>query len=241
MFTGIIEEVGVVRAVRSSGTWMRLEIAASKVLDDITMGASIAVDGCCLTAVEWGDGWWAADAVPETLRRSTLGTLRVGDRVNLERPLAAVSRLGGHIVLGHVDATVPLLGATVLDPADAGDGAVELTFGLPAALALYVVDKGSVALNGVSLTVAGIGRDERGRGTFGVALIPHTRSATTLGAKEPGDLVNLELDYVAKLVAKMVQPYRSEDPTVGFGFDAGLTDPLGDRGDLLGLFPGGVA
>jgi riboflavin synthase len=229
MFTGIIEEVGRVRAVQPSGTWVRLEIEATTVLQDISVGASISVDGCCLTAIDWGDDWWLADAVPETLRRSTLGALVPGDRVNLERPVAAVTRLGGHIVLGHVDATVPLLREDVLDPADAGKGAVELTFGLPAALAPYLVDKGSVALDGISLTVSGIGRDERGRATFSVAIIPHTRTVTTLGSRRRGDRVNVELDYVAKLVARMVQPYRSEDPGA-FGVDA----------DLASLLSGGV-
>lgn len=209
MFTGIVEELATVRAVTPSGPCVRLVIEAERVLDDVSLGASIAVNGCCLTVVEWGDGWWAADAVPETLRRTNLGRLAAGSRVNLERPLGATARLGGHVVLGHVDATIPLLTVTPLD-ADAPDtGTVELTFGLPAAFAPLVVEKGSVALDGISLTVATVGRDERGRHTFGVAVIPHTRAVTTLGERAPGDVVNFEADYLAKLVARLVEPYGS--------------------------------
>ena len=208
MFTGIIEELGHVRDRFAAGACERFVIAASTVLDDVTLGASIAVNGACLTVVEWGADWWAADAVPETLRRTNLGALAIGDPVNLERPLAATARLGGHIVLGHVDATVPLLERRILDPAAPDDGTVELTFGLPAALAPFVVEKGSVALDGISLTVASVGRDGRGRHTFDVAVIPHTRQVTTLGVRIPGDVVNFEADYLAKVVARLAEPYR---------------------------------
>ena len=208
MFTGIIEELGHVRDRYAAGACERLVIAAAVVLDDVTMGASIAVNGTCLTVVEWGDDWWAADAVPETLRRTNLGALAIGDRVNLERPLAASARLGGHIVLGHIDTTIPLLERRLLDPAAPDDGTVELTFGLPATLAALVVEKGSVALDGISLTVASVGRDARGRHTFDIAVIPHTRQVTTLGVRMPGDVVNFEADYLAKVVARLAEPYR---------------------------------
>ena len=209
MFTGIIEELGHVRDRFAAGACERFVIAASTVLDDVTLGASIAVNGACLTVVEWGADWWAADAVPETLRRTNLGALAIGDPVNLERPLAATARLGGHIVLGHVVATGPLLERRILDPAAPDDGTVELTFGLPAALAPFVVEKGSVALDGISLTVASVGRDGRGRHTFDVAVIPHTRQVTTLGFRIPGDVVNFEADYLAKVVARLAEPYRA--------------------------------
>lgn len=207
MFTGIIEELGCVRDRYAAGACERLVIAAAVVLDDVTMGASIAVNGTCLTVVEWGDDWWAADAVPETLRRTNLGALSIGDRVNLERPLAASARLGGHIVLGHIDTTIPMLERRILDPAAPDDGTIELTFGLPATLAAFVVEKGSVALDGISLTVASVGRDARGRHTFDIAVIPHTRQATTLGVRMPGDVVNFEADYLAKVVARLAEPY----------------------------------
>ena len=208
MFTGIIEELGHVRDRYAVGACERLVIASAVVLGDVTMGASIAVNGTCLTVVEWGDDWWAADAVPETLRRTNLGALSIGDRVNLERPLAASARLGGHIVLGHIDTTIPLLERRLLDPAAPDDGTVELTFGLPATLAALVVEKGSVALDGISLTVASVGRDARGRHTFDIAVIPHTRQVTTLGVRMPGDVVNFEADYLAKVVARLAEPYR---------------------------------
>lgn len=209
MFTGIIEELGHVRERATVGACERFVIVATTVLDDVTMGASIAVNGCCLTVVAWGEDWWAADAVPETLRRTNLGSLAVGDPVNLERPLAAAARLGGHIVLGHVDATVPLLERRLLDPSAPDEGTMELTFGLPAALAPFVVEKGSVALDGISLTVASVGRDARGRHTFDIAVIPHTRQVTTLGVRNPGDVVNFEADYLAKVVARLAEPYTT--------------------------------
>ncbi len=228
MFTGIIEELGRIRARSTVGACERFVIAATTVLDDVSMGASIAVNGTCLTVVEWGDDWWAADAVPETLRRTNLGALAVGDPVNLERPLAAAARLGGHIVLGHVDATIPLLEQRVLDPSAPDDGTMELTFGLPAALAPYVVEKGSVALDGISLTVASVGQDARGRHTFDVAIIPHTRQVTTLGVRRPGDLVNFEADYLAKVVARLAEPYR--DAFLGDAGAFGSASPAGKEG-----------
>jgi riboflavin synthase len=199
MFTGIVEELGTVRAVRHGPAGARLDIAASAVLADAAIGASISVDGACLTVVELGADHWCADVVAETLARTTLGRLAAGDRVNLERPLRADGRLGGHVVLGHVDGTVPVLAIEEL-----ADGTREVRFGLTDALAPLVVEKGSVAVDGVSLTVTTVD-DE----SFGVALIPHTLACTTLGLRRVGDRCNLEVDYLAKVVHKLASPYAT--------------------------------
>jgi riboflavin synthase len=194
MFTGIVEELGTVRAVRHHDGGARLEIAAVRVLDDVTLGASIAVNGCCLTVVDHGDGWWAADAVTETLERTCLGALAAGDPVNLERPVRLADRLGGHLVQGHVDA-VGTVAAVTPEP----DGSVRTTFRAPPDVVRYVVEKGSITVDGVSLTVAACtDRD------FTVAVIPHTLAVTTLGAKGPSDPVNLEVDVVAKYVERLL-------------------------------------
>ncbi len=196
MFTGIVEELGRVRAVERREGGARIVIEARTVLTDAELGASIAVNGCCLTVVELGDGWWAADAVPETLARTTLGALGPGDPVNLERPVRLADRLGGHMVQGHVDGVVALA-ARSPQP----DGSVRLTFGLDAPLARYVVEKGSVAVDGVSLTVA-----SRDGGSFDVAAIPHTLEVTTLGPKRTGERANLEVDVLAKYVESLLAP-----------------------------------
>jgi riboflavin synthase len=199
MFTGIVEELGTVRAVRRGAAGARLDIAATVVVADAEIGSSISVDGVCLTAVEIGPDHWVADVVSETLARTTLGTLGPGRRVNLERPVAAGGRLGGHIVLGHVDATVAVLDAEVL-----ADGTRELRIELPATLAPYVVEKGSVALDGVSLTVTTVRN-----GDFGIALIPHTLAVTTFGTRAVGDRLNVEVDYLAKVVQRLAAPYAA--------------------------------
>ena len=189
MFTGIVEELG--RVVERDGS--RLRIAASRVLDDAELGASIAVDGCCLTIVAWDaagtdGGWWEADVSAETARRTTLGGLEVGDPVNLERPVRLADRLGGHLVQGHVDGV-----GTVCEPAP------DLRVDLDPALARYVVEKGSITVDGVSLTVVRALDD-----SFTVAVIPHTASVTTLGHRRPGDPVNLEVDVMAKYVERLL-------------------------------------
>ncbi len=184
MFTGLVEEVGTVAA----HTGARLRITAGKVLADAGVGDSIAVDGCCLTLVAMGQGWWEADLSDETLRRTTLGVLAPGDPVNLERPLRLADRLGGHLVQGHVDAV-----GDVLAPPPA------MGVRLPGHLARYVVEKGAVAVDGVSLTVVEATDD-----AFTVAIVPHTAAATTLGSKRPGGQVNLEVDLVAKYVERLV-------------------------------------
>jgi riboflavin synthase len=201
MFTGIVEELGTVRSITPDEGGARLEITASQVLADAALGASIAVNGCCLTVVELHPDHWAADAVTETLDRTSLGSLRAGDRVNLERPVRLADRLGGHVVQGHVDAVGALRERTPL-----ADGSTRMTFTAPAAVLRYVVEKGSITVDGISLTVAALddaaALDEDG--TFEIAVIPHTLAVTTLGAKQPGDPVNLEVDVLAKYVERLL-------------------------------------
>ena len=193
MFTGIVEELGTVLAVEQRGDAARIRIGASTVIDGAKLGDSTAVDGCCLTVVELGDGWWEADVSDESLRRTTLGARREGDHVNLERPVRADDRLGGHIVQGHVDA-VGEVTAPVPD----------LAVRMPDDLRRYVIEKGSITVDGVSLTVV-----EPTDDGFTVAVIPHTAEVTTLGAKRPGDTVNLEVDLIAKYVERLVA-FREE-------------------------------
>ena len=198
MFTGIVEGTGTVvtLAATPDGGGARLEVDAPWLAGELAVGDSVAVDGCCLTVVAHTPGGFAADLVAETLRRTALGRLAAGARVNLERPLALGGRLGGHLVQGHVDGVGRVLGRS-----SAGQGE-EVRVELPADLARYVVEKGSIAVDGVSLTVAGVGQ-----GWFSVALVPHTLAATTLGERGPGDPVHLEVDVVAKYVERLVQPW----------------------------------
>jgi riboflavin synthase len=196
VFTGIVEELGTVREANGG----RLVVAATTVGQDSLPGASVAVNGVCLTVVERSpdgdDGGWslAFDVSEETVRRSALGSVRPGDRANLERPVTLLTRLGGHLVQGHVDGVADVRTAT-----DDADGGRTVQFGLPGELARYVVEKGSIAVDGVSLTVTNVERDG-----FGVALVPFTLSATTLGRKAPGDPVNLEVDVMAKYVERLM-------------------------------------
>jgi riboflavin synthase len=200
MFTGIVEELGRVRAIHRREGGARVEIDATTVVADASVGDSIAVNGCCVTVVELGDGWWAADAVIETLERTTLGALEPGERVNLERPLRLADRVGGHLVQGHVDAVGRVAGRTPL-----ADGSTRFTFSAPAELLRYVVEKGSVAVDGISLTVAALDS-----GTFDVAVIPHTLDVTTLGHKDTGAFVNIEVDLMAKYVERLLTPISRE-------------------------------
>jgi riboflavin synthase len=186
MFTGIVEELGTV--VSREGP--RLRIGATTVLEDVELGASIAVNGTCLTVVGWDDaaGWWEADVVDETYARTSLGALEAGHRVNLERPVRLSDRLGGHLVQGHVD------GVGVLQSAGP-----DLRVRCERGLLRYIVEKGSITVDGVSLTVAAVHDDG-----FSVAVIPHTMEVTTLGHKGPGDPVNLEVDVTAKYVERLL-------------------------------------
>jgi riboflavin synthase len=201
MFTGIVEGTGTVAAlaVAAGGGGARLEVEAPWLAGQLALGESVAVNGCCVTVAEPTAAGFAADLVAETLRRTALGGLEAGARVNLERPLALGGRLGGHLVQGHVDGI-----ARVLDRTPVGDGE-EVRIELPPELQRYVVEKGSIAVDGVSLTVAGVGP-----GWFTVALVPHTLEVTTLGERHPGDPVQLEVDVVAKYIERLVvRPMRA--------------------------------
>ena len=186
MFTGIVEELGRVQS-RNGG---RLRIGATTVLQGSGLGASIAVNGCCLTLVASGPDWWETDVTDETYSRTNLGALGVGDPVNLERPMALGERLGGHIVLGHVDAV-----GEVVSPAP------RLVVRIPRDLMRYLVEKGSCTVDGCSLTVFNLTDD-----TFEVAVIPHTAEVTTFGARAAGDKVNIEVDVLAKHVERLMTP-----------------------------------
>jgi riboflavin synthase len=195
MFTGIVEELGRVAAVVAVEGGARLAIDAKVVVEDAEIGDSIAVNGCCLTVVECSTTGFAADAVTETLARTNLGDLRVGDPVNLERPVRVTDRLGGHLVQGHVDATGTLRGRTP-NP----DASVTMQFAAPPEVVRYVVHKGSITVDGTSLTVASCAPDG-----FAVAVIPHTLAVTTLGSIGIGARVNLEVDVIAKYVEQLLQ------------------------------------
>ena len=194
MFTGIVEELGEVLAVEPQPDAARLTVRGPLVTSDAVHGASIAVNGVCLTVVESADGAFTADVMHETLERSSLGALLPGSRVNLERPVTLADRLGGHLVQGHVDGT-----GTVLDRSPSEHWDV-VRIALPDDLGRYVVEKGSITVDGVSLTVV-----EAAREWFSVSLVPTTLELTTLGAKKVGDLVNLEVDVVAKYVERMLE------------------------------------
>jgi riboflavin synthase len=193
MFTGIVEELGHVVALEPGPDSARLTVSGPLVSSDAVHGASIAVNGVCLTVVEHGGGEFTVDVMAETLRRSSLGALAAGDRVNLERAMAASSRFGGHIVQGHVDGTASIVERTP------GDRWETVRFTLPATLARYVVEKGSITVDGVSLTVAAVDSE-----SFTVSLIPTTLELTTLGHKTVGDPVNLEVDVLAKYVERLL-------------------------------------
>lgn len=193
MFTGIVEEVGTVLAVDHGGSDARLVLRGPLVSEDTVVGGSIAVDGVCLTVTDVTDGAFTVDVMPETLRRSTLGRLAPGGTVNLERAVPVTGRLDGHIVQGHVDGVGEILER---HPGPRWD---DVVVGLPAGLARYVAEKGSIAIAGVSLTVTSVGPDR-----FGVSLIPTTLSSTTWGGLAPGDPVNLEVDVIAKYVERLL-------------------------------------
>ena len=196
MFTGIVEELGVVEALEDQGDAVRLTVRGPLVVEDAGLGDSIAVNGCCLTVAGQTDATFTADVMRETLDKTSLGALAPGSRVNLERAVTAQKRLGGHIVQGHVDAT----GAVVRRTPSEHWELVEIS--LPRPLAPYLVDKGSITVDGISLTVVTVDDD---RGSFTVSLIPETLARTTLGFKQPGDAVNLEVDVIAKYVERMLE------------------------------------
>lgn len=191
MFTGIVEAAGTVAEITPS----HLKISAE--LRDLAPGESIAVNGVCLTVTSWDESGWLADVSEETQRRTSLGNLAVGDRVNLERAMRADARFGGHIVQGHVDGVGKVLGVVQLE------GSLEMSFGLPAGLERYLVEKGSVTVEGVSLTVASLQEDR-----FSVSLVPHTLAGTTFANMGIGDPVNIEVDILAKYVERLLEARR---------------------------------
>lgn len=204
MFTGIIEEVGTVRRVLSGGTAGEISIRAATVLEGTNIGDSIAVNGVCLTVTGMtGDGF-TADVMPETLRRTNLGRLNSDSRVNLERAMAAGGRFGGHIVSGHID------GVGTIRSMRREENAVWVTIAAPTHILRLIVEKGSIAIDGVSLTVAEVTSE-----TFSVSIIPHTGAQTILLSKRPGEQVNLENDVVGKYVQRLLEPYQTETPKSG--------------------------
>ncbi|HET8926644.1 MAG TPA: riboflavin synthase [Microbacterium sp.] len=211
MFTGIVEEIGAITDVATSGDGVRLTVRAPKAVSDAAHGDSIAISGVCLTVVDRGEDWFTADVMRQTLDMSTLSGVASGTAVNVERAMSAGDRLGGHIVQGHIDGSGDVLEVRP------GDRWRVLRIGLPFALAPLVVDKGSIAVDGVSLTVSAAGDD-----WFEVSLIPETLAATTLGERTAGDRVNLETDILARHVQRLLR-FGADHPT-------DLTDPTREGG-----------
>ncbi len=193
MFTGIVEELGVIKAVRRGADSAQLVIGAVKVIEGSRVGDSIMVNGVCLTSVFFRDRQFTADVMAETLDKSNLGILKTGDRVNLERALRLGDRLGGHIVSGHID------GSGTITRLEKNDIAMLVTIKAPEVVMRYIIEKGSIAIDGISLTVVSFAKD-----AFQVSLIPHTARETTLGFKKTGDTVNLEGDIIGKYVERMM-------------------------------------
>ena len=200
MFTGIIEEVGRIRAIERQAVSARLTVAASKVLSDVHLGDSIAVNGVCLTVTSMGGSYYTADVMAETMNRSSLGQLSTGASVNLERAMPANGRFGGHIVSGHID------GTGTVQSIEPDDNAIWYTIAAKPNLLRYIVEKGSITIDGISLTVAYV--DEC---CFKVSIIPHTQQVTALHDRKVGDIVNLECDIIGKYVEKLLQPAATEE------------------------------
>ena len=211
MFTGIVEELGAIRDLRRGAASAALSIGASQVLSDLNIGDSVAVNGVCLTATAVDAGGFTADVMHETLKRTNLGALVPGSPVNLERAMAAGGRFGGHIVSGHID------GVGTITRTRRDDNAVWYTVSAPKPLLRYLVEKGSVAIDGVSLTVAAVTGED-----FSVSLIPHTAKLTLLGRKGPGETVNLECDVIGKYVEKLLG-LAPDSPPAPPGAGGGLT------------------
>ena len=211
MFTGIIEEVGTVKHMTTGGISGQLAVKAAKVLEGTRIGDSIAVNGICLTVVTLQPDGFTADVMAETVRRTGLASVRSGDRVNLERAMAADGRFGGHIVSGHIDGTGTIRSRM------REENAVWLTVAAAPEILRYIVEKGSIAIDGISLTVASV--DEE---AFRVSVIPHTGEETTLLERAPGDTVNLETDIIGKYVEKLMRPHGSGEAG-NAGQSAGIT------------------
>lgn len=211
MFTGIIEEIGEVSSIKKGAQSAVITIRARKVLEDMHLGDSIAVNGICLTTVSIGRDSYSADVMHETLRRTNLGDLRSGSKVNLERAMAADGRFGGHMVAGHVDGTGTITSMT------RDDNAIWMTIDTKEEILKYIIEKGSIAIDGISLTVASV-TDKN----FSVSVIPHTGLHTTLLDKKPGDTVNLENDLVGKYVEKLLG-YHDKDQGDSKGKESKIT------------------
>jgi len=207
MFTGIIEELGVVKALKKGADSAAIHVKATVVTSDVKLGDSIAVNGVCLTVVEFSGGVFAAEVMAETLRMTNLGELKPGDRVNLERALSPSGRLGGHIVSGHID------GVGKIKSVVREDIAQVFTVEAPEGIMRYVIKKGSIAVDGISLTVSDM--DE---GSFKISIIPHTAAQTTLGSKKTGDRVNLESDVIAKYIERLIPGPGGKAGGVSMGF-----------------------
>jgi len=210
MFTGIIEEIGVISTLIRGGKSLRLSVYAKKVLEDLKVGDSVSLNGVCLTVTELGRNHFSVDAVEETLKYSNLSRLKIGDKVNLERAAQLSSRLGGHIMNGHIDGAVDIKGKIVRETG------FELILSLPKELKRYLISKGSVGIEGVSLTIAKISSEG-----VHVAVIPHTAQHTTLGLKNVGEKVNLEVDILSKYLEGLLQaeaPESTEKVMLGAGF-----------------------
>ena len=205
MFTGIIEEIGTVRRIEHGAKGARLTIQANTVLEDTRIGDSIATNGVCLTVVSMTGDSFSADVMAESLRRSSLGTLQGGSPVNLERAMAANGRFGGHIVSGHID------GTGTIASQKREDNAVWVKIKTPAPLLRYIVEKGSIAIDGVSLTVAAVTDTD-----FSVSIIPHTGAQTILLGKKPGDPLNLDCDVIGKYVEKLTAPHKTGGISTNF-------------------------
>jgi len=201
MFTGLIEEMGKVKDIARGTKSVRITIAASKVMEGTVLGDSIAVNGTCLTVVAFGTDWFTADVMPETVNRTVLSSLKAGDKVNLERTLRVGDRLGGHIVSGHVD------GMGTISEKKVNDIALIVKISAKPEILRYIIQKGSIAIDGISLTVVDCGPD-----WFTVSLIPHSAAMTTLGHKSVGEIVNLEVDMIGKYVEKFLGLGPSQAP-----------------------------
>jgi riboflavin synthase len=216
MFTGLVEELGKVKQIVRGAKSVRLSVFGSKVLEDVKIGDSIAVNGTCLTVVDFGRDWFTADVMPETVDRTVLAGLKSGDTVNLERTLRVGDRLGGHIVSGHIDGVGTILAK------EQNDNAVIVRIGAAAEVMRYIISKGSIAIDGTSLTVVDFGDN-----WFTVSLIPHTAAMTTVGLKAIGEPVNLEADIIGKYVEKLLGMQSSAKPaekiTMGFLEQHGFT------------------
>lgn len=199
MFTGIIEEMGTIAGIQRGAKSAVLTVQAQKVFDDIHIGDSIALNGVCLTVTSFSGNTYTADVMNETLQRSSLGKLSIGSPVNLERAMPANGRFGGHIVSGHIDGTGTITGV------EKDDNAIWYTIAAPEDLMKYIVEKGSIAIDGISLTVA-----RRSDKDFAISMIPHTAKETVLSQKRPGDIVNLENDIVGKYIEQLMRYDKKE-------------------------------